>query len=340
MNKIDVIALGEILIDFTSVGVSEVGQPIYEANPGGAPANVAAAIAKLGGRSAFIGTTGNDSFGSLLQKTLSNCGVITSGMTVSKNTHTTLAFVTLSDEGERSFSFCRNPGADTQLAITDLDMELLQNTKILHVGSLSLTHEPSRSSTLKAIEVVKAMGGYISYDPNWRSSLWQDEETGTKAMKSLLPYADIVKISESELSLFMNTVYQSDTIQEEALISGAEWITSFGPRLVLITLGSKGVFYYRVTSSGKKEKGLISVPKVSVVDTTGAGDSFTGGILFKLTRLDTKEDIFSYDLQRFTQDLHYAQGVASLCITKRGAIPALPDAKSVENFLQTSSFAD
>ena len=319
MKEYDVTAFGEILIDFTAAGKSADGKNVYEVNPGGAPANCAAACAKLGGKSAFIGMTGEDSFGTDLRNALKSAGIETKGMRTTKEQHTTLAFVRLDSKGERNFSFCRNPGADTQMKPEDLDMEILNGTKFLQVGSLSLTAEPAASTTLKAIETVKAAGGFISYDPNWRAPLWNDKERGISCMKSLFKYADMVKVSDEEMEL----LYPELTLEE-----GAEAIRNEGVKLVLVTLGPDGVYYSAAGCSGK-----IGTKDVKVVDTTGAGDSFTGGLLYRLTR---KENPFDFTKESLEKDLEFANAVASLCVTKRGAIPALPSLAETEAFLQNA----
>lgn len=241
-KKFDVVALGEILIDFTFAGKSEAGKNIFEENPGGAPANCACAVSKLGGKSAFIGMTGEDSFGKDLKNVLEELGVSTQGMCTTEKQHTTLAFVTLDESGERHFSFCRNPGADTQLSVSDLNREILESTKFLHIGSLSLTDEPAKSATEEAVTIVKKAGGLISYDPNYRETLWGKRTDAVETIKSMIPKADIVKVSEDELAL----LYGKNTAYED----GAAHILSSGCTLVLVTLGSKGVFY-----AGKQKRG-------------------------------------------------------------------------------------
>lgn len=320
-KKFDVVALGEILIDFTFAGKSEAGKNIFEENPGGAPANCACAVSKLGGKSAFIGMTGEDSFGKDLKNVLEELGVSTQGMCTTEKQHTTLAFVTLDESGERHFSFCRNPGADTQLSVSDLNREILESTKFLHIGSLSLTDEPAKSATEEAVTIVKKAGGLISYDPNYRETLWGKRTDAVETIKSMIPKADIVKVSEDELAL----LYGKNTAYED----GAAHILSSGCTLVLVTLGSKGVFYAGKTKNGERISGIVAAKKVSVVDTTGAGDSFNGGLLYRLSRaaeplLLTKAGIES--------DLAFANTVAGLCVTKRGAIPALPTLAEVERF--------
>lgn len=317
MKKYDTCALGEILIDFTFAGQNADGKNVYEENIGGAPANAAAALAKLGGKAAFIGMTGEDSFGQDCKNCLKELNVETKGMRVTLSQHTTLAFVSLDANGERHFSFCRNPGADTQLSEQDLDTEILENTKILHIGSLSLTHEPAKSATLKAIEIVKNAGGLISYDPNWRANLWNCRQDALEVLRSLFKYADIVKISDEEMKLLFGNL---DYIQS------AKKLREYGVKLVLITLGPKGVYY-----SFKNFDGVIDCPDVKVVDTTGAGDSFNGGLQYKLTRKENPLELNQLELE---DALTFANAVASLCVTKRGAIPALPDISSVEELLE------
>jgi fructokinase len=325
----DITALGEVLIDFTPTGDSADGKMLYEANPGGAPANVAAAAGKLGAKTAFIGKTGEDGFGKLIAESLEGCGVYTEGMRVAKDQHTTLAFVSLSPSGEREFSFCRNPGADTQLCAEELDNAILEHTSFLHIGSLSLCAEPERGATFKAVGRVKSAGGLVSYDPNWRRPLWRDERTGVAAMKSLIPYADMIKVSDEELYLLAGLPYipynAADSLNEYRSLTN-EFLDD-GVFLILVTLGSDGV-YFRT----KAFDGIVPCFPVQVVDTTGAGDSFTGALLYRLTR---KEKPFSFSKDDLAADLAFANAVASLCVTKRGAIPALPSLEDVERFLLT-----
>lgn len=318
MKKYDVVALGEVLIDFTYTGTNADGKKVYEENPGGAPANCVCAAVKLGAKGAFIGMTGHDSFGEDIRTVLSDLHVDTSGMRYSDSQHTTLAFVSLAQNGERTFSFCRNPGADTQISPEDLDKSMLENARILHIGSLSLTDEPAKSTTLAAIEAVKKGGGLISYDPNYRANLWHGRSDAISLMKSIFPLADSVKVSDEELEL----LFGKGISYEE----GAKQILSQGVSLVLITLGSKGVYY--ATKQGFC--GELGVPKVKVADTTGAGDSFNGGLLYRLTR---RENPLSFTKEEIEKDISFANAVASLCVTKRGAIPALPTLEATQAFM-------
>ena len=321
MKKYDVLALGEILIDFTFAGTNADGKKLYEENPGGAPANCVSAVSKLGGRGAFIGMTGRDSFGEDLRRVLSEINVDTSGMRYCESQHTTLAFVSLDPSGERHFSFCRNPGADTQIAPEDLDQEMLKNARILHIGSLSLTDEPAKSATLAAIDIVKKAGGLISYDPNYRANLWKGRRDAFDLMKSIFPLADTVKVSDEELAL----LFGSETSVQE----GGNKILDLGPSLAMITLGAKGVYYAAKLPDGSRISGTVGCKSVKVVDTTGAGDSFTGGMLYRLTR---RENPLVFTKDELEEDLNFANTVASICVTRRGAIPALPTLEEVEKF--------
>lgn len=341
MKQIDLTALGEILIDFTSSGFSSAGQQLFECNAGGAPANVAAAVARLGGSSAFIGKTGTDQFGTYLRNELANIGVDTRGLVTTDKDHTTLAFVSISESGERTFSFCRNPGADTRLKACELNQDILSNTLFLHIGSLSLTHEPSKTATLAAIDLVRSSGGLISYDPNWRAPLWPSNLEGISTMQTLFPKADIVKVSIEELAL----MYGLQTIAYSELGFYSQRILDQGPLLVLVSLGSDGVFYYF-----EGVEGFVKTWPIKVVDTTGAGDSFVGSFLYRISKriqkscaessLSSDADVRSIlknllqDTSLLEADLLFATAAASLCVSKRGAIPALANLEEVEGFMQ------
>ena len=195
MKKFDVVALGEILIDFTYYGKSEGGMKLFEQNPGGAVANVLSAVSNLGGKTAFIGKVGTDMHGEFLCETLNTQGIDSSSVVKSPDAFTTLAFVSLNEAGERSFSFARKLGADTLLTFDEISPDKLENTQVFHIGSLSLTDEPSRTATFKAVEAAKKSGAVISYDPNYRAILWENEEKAKEGMRSVLKYADFIKIS-------------------------------------------------------------------------------------------------------------------------------------------------
>lgn len=320
-KKFDVVALGEILIDFTFKGKTADGKNLFEENPGGAPANCVAALSKLGGKGAFIGMTGRDSFGEDLRNVLEELKVSTAGLRTTKAQHTTLAFVSLDENGERHFSFCRNPGADTQLSVEDLNREILESARILHIGSLSLTDEPSKSAEEEAVRIVKNAGGLISYDPNYRANLWGGREDALAIIKGMIPQADILKLSEEEFEL----LYGKGRTKEDV----ADEILSGGTSLVLVTLGSEGVFYAFKNDSAAMDCGTVKAKKTKVVDTTGAGDSFNGGLLYRLTR---KGSPLNFSRESLEDDLSFANTVAAICVSRRGAIPALPTLEKVVSF--------
>ena len=311
----DIVAFGEILIDFTSQDYNEDGQMVYARNPGGAPANVAVAARKLGAHTAFIGKVGNDMHGEFLRKTLKKEGVDIKGLLLDETYFTTLAFVDVNKDGERTFSFARKPGADTKIRKEEIEVDVLDNTNVFHVGSLSLTDEPARDTTFYAVKRAKHKGSIISYDPNYRASLWGSEEAAKKHMRSMIPYVDLMKISDEETELL--TGCQG---AEEA----AETLYRQGVKVVVVTLGSKGAYIYC------KDGGCV-VPGFSVTDiadTNGAGDSFWGGFLYQICGSEKKVNELSLDELR--EYARFGNAVASLCVEKKGAIPAMPDLLQVE----------
>ena len=215
----DVVALGELLIDFTSSGRSDSGMRIFEQNPGGAPANVLCSLAKMGAKTAFIGKVGDDMHGAFLRETLNEMKVDTQGLMVDPASFTTLAFVELADNGERKFSFARKPGADTQLSQEELPIKLLVDTRIFHFGSLSLTDEPVRSATLQAIVCAKSSGAIISYDPNYRPLLWESRDLAINQMRRVIPFVDVIKISDEETEL-LTGVKSPEEASQKLLDSG------------------------------------------------------------------------------------------------------------------------
>lgn len=314
MPKTDVTALGEILIDMTYAGKSEAGQNLFEQNPGGAPANVLAALSKLGRKTAFVGKIGNDMHGDFLRETIKKYGIDDSNLITTEEAFTTLAFVSLSKTGERTFSFARNPGADTMLKKEEVDYELIKNSFIFHIGSLSLTHEPSRSATFAALESAKENKIVVSYDPNYRSMLWKNEETAIEGMKSPLSYVDIIKISDEEMELITGQKQAEDAI---------DYLLNEGLSCVIVTLGAKGAMV------GTKDGKVHKEPKAcaNVVDTTGAGDAFMGGFLYKMCENNIRpEDLTLKDIAEFTE---FANRVASYCIGRRGAINAMPSLEAL-----------
>lgn len=309
----DITAFGEILIDFTWQGVNDEGEALFAQNPGGAPANVAVAASRLGAHTAFLGKAGKDMHGEFLKKVLERDKVETKGLILDSNFFTTLAFVDVDENGERTFSFARKPGADTQIQKEEIDVDVLDCTNIFHVGSLSLTSEPSRATTFYAVNRAKSKGSIISYDPNYRASLWASESAAIYHMRSLIQYADIMKISEEEMKLltdFDDAEYAADALFNQ------------GVKAVAITLGSKGAYVYC------KEGGKI-VPTFDnkAVDTNGAGDAFWSGFLYKLSKSGKyPEELNLSELEEFA---YFGNAVASLCVEKKGAIPAMPTFEQV-----------
>lgn len=311
----DVAALGELLIDFTPAGLSDKGSDLFEKNPGGAPANVLAAVSKLKGSTAFIGMVGNDQFGFFLRDVLKSNDIDVSGLRFSNEANTTLAFVHLDRDGDRSFSFYRNPGADMMLDKSDVDYEIIKRSKIFHFGSISLTHEPSRRATLSAAKFAKENSVIVSYDPNYRPPLWKSPEDAKEKIVLGLKYADILKISKEELKLITGI----DDLEE-----GSDILYKMGISIVLVTLGPHGCFYrYR---GGYGEVGTYDV---KVVDTTGAGDAFLGGFLYRLSGRSL-HDISKLRNEEFQDIVSFGNAVGALSTTKNGAIPAMPTLEEIK----------
>lgn len=305
---IDVTALGEILIDFTPCGKSAAGQRLFEQNPGGAPANALTCLSKCGKKTAFIGKVGKDMHGEFLKSVLEENEIDTSGLLEDENAFTTLAFVALSDSGERSFSFARKPGADTCLTKEEIKEELIADSKVFHLVSLSLTAEPAKSATFYALELAKKHGCMISYDPNYRAPLWESKEAAIKGMRSLLSYVDFIKISDEETELLTGIADPKGAA--EKLIEG-------GISVAAVTLGADGALV--CTKEGCQH---VKGYQAKMVDTTGAGDSFWGGFLTQL--LDSGKKPWEVSLEDAVMFANYGNAVASLCVEKRGAIPAMP----------------
>ena len=318
VKRFDIVALGELLIDFTDSGRSPDGMKLFEQNPGGAPANMLTAASHMGFKTAFIGKVGCDMHGSFLIDTLRKENIDTKAIIEDKDYFTTLAFVALDENGERTFSFARKPGADTMLREDEIDIKLLEDCKIFHFGSLSLTDEPSCSATLFAVKTAKKAGAIISYDPNYRASLWADQKTATDKMRSVIPLVDVMKVSDEEsLMLTGCTDY----------FEAADKLLSSGVKLVSITLGSDGVIIAR---SDKMEK--FDAFKVECVDTTGAGDSFWGGFLSRFLSVGNAIDEMSWDEVR--KCARSGNAVAALCVQKRGGIPSIPSREEVTEILK------
>ena len=317
-RKIDIVALGELLIDFTEAGRGKDGMKLFEQNPGGAPANLLTAASHMGCRTAFIGKVGADMHGVFLKETLKKEGIDTRAVVEDSDYFTTLAFVELDKNGERNFSFARKPGADTMLHKEELDKELLSNCKIFHFGSLSLTDEPSKGATLEAVAIAKKAGAIISYDPNYRASLWKSQHTAVTEMKAVIPLADIMKVSDEESLLLTGKRNYEDAAEE---------LLSMGIKFVAITLGSQGVLVAR-----KDKVETIEAFRVKTVDTTGAGDSFWGGFLSCV--LPFYQSIEQIEWKSIKKCAITGNAVAALCVQKRGGIPSIPNKEAVVSFIK------
>ena len=311
----DVAALGELLIDFTCLSTDADGYPTMAAHPGGAPANYLAALTKFGAKTAMIGKVGSDAFGRLLIKTLKGTGIDTRGMLVSDDVFTTLAFVTLDDSGDREFSFARKPGADMQLRFDEIDLSVIDASKVLHFGTLSMTNEPARDATYKAVEYAAGHGKLISFDPNLRKPLWDDLDEAKRQMLWGLRHADVVKISDEE------TEFLFSLAPEEA---AKHIINSFGVRLVYVTCGAEGCFYRTKTASGF----VKALSGIAVKDTTGAGDIFGGSAMYGLLRAGgVPEKLTTEELENIVS---FACASAGLSTTKAGGISSVPELGEVE----------
>ena len=311
---IDVVALGELLIDFTMTGADGEGYPTMAAHPGGAPANFLAALAKYGKRTALIGKVGTDKFGRLLTGTLEGAGIGTRGLVAADDVFTTLAFVTLDASGDREFSFSRKPGADTCLRFEEIDLSLIDEAKAFHFGTLSLTDEPARSATQQAVAYARAHGKLITFDPNLRKPLWKDLDEAKAQMLWGLAQADVVKISDEEVAFLFGLGVQD----------GAKHILKeFGVKLVFVTCGADGCFFMNARAGGHVD----SLHGVQVVDTTGAGDIFGGSAVYGLLQSGkAPEELEEEELRRIVS---FACTAAGLSTTKHGGIQSVPDIDDV-----------
>ncbi|GAA0153244.1 carbohydrate kinase [Lithospermum erythrorhizon] len=309
-----IVSFGEMLIDFvpTASGVSLSEAPGFLKAPGGAPANVAIAVTRLGGVSAFVGKLGDDEFGHMLAGILKENGVYGEGICFDKGARTALAFVTLRADGEREFMFYRNPSADMLLTPEELNLDLIRSAKVFHYGSISLIVEPCRSAHLKAMEVAKDAGALLSYDPNLRLPLWPSAEEAKEQIMSIWEKADVIKVSDVELEFLTG----SDKIDDETAMT--LWHSDL--KLLLVTLGEKGCRYYT-----KNFRGAVDAFHVKTVDTTGAGDSFVGALLCKIV---DDQNILEEE-PRLREVLRFASACGAITTTKKGAIPALPTESEV-----------
>ena len=314
----DVVALGELLIDFTSGDVSGQGNALFEANPGGAPCNVLAMLAKLDRRTAFLGKVGEDMFGRLLKNTIEEAGIDSAGLVLDNAAHTTLAFVQNAPDGDRAFSFYRDPGADELLRAEELPASLLNQTRIFHFGSLSLTREPVRTATRTALARAKAGGAVVSFDPNLRPSLWKSLDDARREMLWGCTVCDVLKVAVEELAFLTG---------QESIEAGAAAIGQKYPniRLLLVTRGAQGSAAF----SGGRQAAHPGYP-VRAVDTTGAGDTFCGCCLHYIL----EHGLEDLDEASLTEMLRFANAAAGLVTTRKGAIRSMPAREDILRLIE------
>ena len=311
---IDVVALGELLIDFTCVSTDPEGYPTMAAHPGGAPANFLAALTKFGAKTAFLGKVGTDAFGRLLTGTLNQAGIDTRGLVADDDVFTTLAFVTLDETGNREFSFSRKPGADTCIAYDELNLGLIDEAKVFHFGTLSLTDEPARSTTYQVVDYAKSKGKLITYDPNLRKPLWKELEEAKKQLIWGMTKADVVKISDEEVEFLGGLGVEE----------GADYILKhFDVKLVFVTCGADGCYFKNAVACGK----VPSLSGIKVVDTTGAGDIFGGSAVWKLLQLGKAPETLKEEELRDV--VRFACTSAGLSTTKPGGISSVHDYQTI-----------
>ena len=317
MKTYDVTALGELLIDFTENGISGQGNPVLEANPGGAPCNVLSMLSKLGHKGAFIGKIGDDMFGNQLTYAIKEVGIDTTGLKRDAQVHTTLAFVHTLEDGDREFSFYRNPGADMMLSEADIDEALIKDSKIFHFGSLSMTDEVCRKATRKAIEIAEKSGAILSYDPNLREPLWKSMDEAKEQILYGLSHCHILKISDNEIQWLTG---------QEDYTDGVKWILErYQIPLILVSMGKEGS---RAYYGGKMVEVKPFIQK-NTIETTGAGDTFCGCVLHYICEhgLDnlTEENLFEM--------LQFANAAASIITTRKGALRVMPEEKEIAGLL-------
>ena len=302
------------MIDFAALSVDEAGYPTMKANPGGAPGNFLAALNTYGAKTAFLGKVGGDAFGKLLLGTLSAAGIETKGIVTDDSVFTTLAFVTFSPEGDRSFSFARKPGADTRLLFDELDLKLIDEAKVFHFGTLSLTDEPVRTTTRRAVDYAREKGKLITFDPNLRRPLWRSMEEAREQILWGLSKTDIVKISDEEVEFLWGI-----TDEKEA---AAKLLAEYGVKLAMITLGPQGAYLANQNGTASAK-----CPPVKPVDTTGAGDIFGGSAVSRL--LKTGKEPSSLSVEEMSVIAAFACAAASLSTQRTGGIPSIPSEEEV-----------
>lgn len=313
----DVVALGELLIDFTENGVSSQGNPMFEANPGGAPCNVLAMLSRLGHKTAFVGKVGNDFFGEQLENAIVEVGIDTTGLLKDNKVHTTLALVHTYPDGDRDFSFYRNPGADMMLSEDEIPVEMLQGTKVFHFGTLSMTHQGVRATTKKAIRIAKEAGAIISFDPNIREPLWKSLEDAREQVLYGLSQCDILKISDNEIQWLTG---------ERDYTNGVCWIREkYKIPLILVSMGKEGsLAYYK--DQIVEVKPFI---QTNTIETTGAGDTFCACVLHYVC----EHGLMQLKEKNLYEMLTYANAAASIITTRKGALRVMPKPEEIEDLI-------
>lgn len=315
----DVTALGELLIDFTENGLSEQGNPLLEANPGGAPCNVLAMLTKLGKKTAFIGKVGKDQFGAQLKNGLEEAGIDTQSLIMDDEVHTTLAFVHTFEDGDRDFSFYRNPGADMMLRKEEVPMDVIAASRIFHFGTLSSTHPGVREATRSALDYAKKNGLLISFDPNLREPLWDSLEDARREISYGLGFCDILKISDNEMEFMTGTTDYTAGVKKLQ--------ESYSIPLILVTLGKDGSRAYY------KDQMVEAAPFLqdNTIETTGAGDTFCASILNYVL----EHGLENLNSEQLTEMLTFANAAASLITTRKGALRVMPTKEEVQDFIQS-----
>ncbi len=317
MPEFDICALGELLIDFTENGISQQGNPIMEANPGGAPCNVLAMLSKLGYKTAFIGKVGKDIFGRQLKQAVSETGIDITGLTEDETVNTTLAFVHTLDGGDREFSFYRNPGADMMLNESDVNPEIIENSRIFHYGSLSMTNPICETATKKAVSIAEKAGCILSFDPNLRENLWDNLDTAREKIEYGLKHCDILKISDNEIQWLTDETNFDKAIEKLR--------NRYDIPLVLLSLGNNGSRAYSKTGYA-----FAPITPAETIETTGAGDTFCGCILSKVLEYGMK-DFSDYELKEM---LIFANTAAAIITTRKGALKVMPERDEIYRFAE------
>lgn len=320
-KQYDVTALGELLIDFTDSGVSGQGNALFEANPGGAPCNVLAMLNKLGYKTAFIGKVGNDIFGNYLKGVLEGLKVDISGLVMDEECRTTLAFVKNQPDGDRDFSFYRNPGADMMLRAEEVREELIQKSRIFHFGTLSMTHEKVREATKHALAIAKEGGCLISFDPNIREPLWDSLETAREQVRYGLRYCDVLKISDNEIQWLTG----KEDYTEGVLMLQEE----FHIPLILLSMGKEGSRAYYQKNGRDMIVEAEAFLQEATIETTGAGDTFMGSCLHFILENGLEE----LSVEKLGKMLTFANAAASIITTRKGALRVMPERKEIEQLL-------